>query len=97
MGQYFATTNENRAIFYSWGYNESKPMIQRQESKNDAVMYNGEGVTVKTVKSDKGWNFEIKLDWDTLTNDAKLKGAGDLNVSVGFKLNAIKIKAARPL
>lgn len=89
MGQYFATTNENRAIFYSWGYNENKPMIQRQESKNDAVMYNGEGVTVNTVKSDNGWNFEIELDWDTLTNDAKLKGAGDLNVSAGFKLNAM--------
>lgn len=89
MGQYFANTAENRAIFYSFGCNESKAMIQRQESKNDAVMYDGDGVSVKTVKTDKGWNFEIMLEWKTLLNDAKLKGAGDLTVGADFKLNAM--------
>lgn len=89
MGQYFATTDESRAIFYSWGLNETKPMIQRQESKNNAVMYDGDGCSIKTWKTDKGWAFEAMLTWDTLKNDANLKSGKTFDPAAGFKLNAM--------
>lgn len=89
MGQYFATTSENRAIFYSFGLNETKPMIQRQESKNNAVMYDGDGVSIKTWKTDKGWAFEALLTWDMLKNDANLKSGQTFDPKAGFKLNAM--------
>lgn len=89
MGQYFATTEESRAIFYSFGLNETKAMIHRQESKNNAVMYDGDGVAIKTWKTDNGWAFEAMIEWDTLEEDANLKSGKTFEAKEGFKLNAM--------
>lgn len=89
MGQYFKTTEESRAIFYSFGLNESKPSVTRQESKNNAVMYDGEGVAIKTWTTDDGWAFELCLEWDTLEEDANLKSGKTFDAKEGFKLNAM--------
>lgn len=89
MGQYFSTSEESRAIFYSFGLNESKPSVTRQESKNNAVMYDGEGVAIKTWTTDDGWAFELCLEWDTLEEDANLKSGKTFDAKEGFKLNAM--------
>ena len=87
LGQTFYDTDNNRAIFYSFGCNETNPIVQRQESANDAVMHNGEGVYISTVKTTKGWNFELMLDWSTLNADLQAKAGTTVNITKGTKIN----------
>ena len=87
LGQTFYDTDNNRAIFYSFGCNETNPIVQRQESANDAVMHNGEGVYISTVKTTKGWNFELMLEWSTLNADLQAKAGTTVNITKGTKIN----------
>lgn len=90
MGQVMAGTTENRAIFYSWGCYEGTALVQRQESKNNAVVNDGtDGLAIKTVKADKGWRFEACLTFAMLKNDIKLKSGKDVSVAAGLKINAM--------
>ena len=87
LGQTFYDTDNSRAIFYSFGCNETNPIVQRQESANDAVMHNGEGVYISTVKTTKGWNFELMLEWSTLNADLQAKAGTTVNITKGTKIN----------
>ena len=87
LGQTFYNTDNSRAIFYSFGCNETNPIVQRQESANDAVMHNGEGVYISTVKTTKGWNFELMLEWSTLNADLQAKAGTSVNITKGTKIN----------
>lgn len=87
LGQTFYDTDENRAIFYSFGCNETNPIVHRQESANDAIMHNGEGVYISTVKTTKGWNFELMLEWSTLNADLDAKAGKTIKIADGTKIN----------
>ncbi|MBO5273655.1 MAG: hypothetical protein J6I45_03475 [Clostridia bacterium] len=89
LGQTLFNSSENRAIFYSFGcYEDGTGMLQRQESKNDAVVKDGEeGLLMKTVKTSDGWNFETAIPFNMLKTDNKLKSGKTTNVAAGTKLN----------
>ena len=89
LGQVFYGTTESRAIFYSFGCWDGNTMVQRQESKNDAVVNNGDGVEIKTTKTSDGWSFELMLSWDMLAEDAELKSGKTVDVAEGTKLNML--------
>lgn len=88
-GQVFYGTDASRAIFYSFGCSSGKNSIQRQESSNNAVVFDGEGVTIKTAKTSDGWSFELAMPWDMLKEDVKLKANKTIAPAEGFKLNAM--------
>jgi len=89
LGQTLFNSSENRAIFYSFGcYEDGTGMLQRQESKNDAVVKDGEeGLLMKTGKTSDGWNFETAIPFNMLKTDNKLKSGKTTNVAAGTKLN----------
>ena len=91
LGQTFYGTTESRSIFYSFGcYEDGTGMIQRQESKNDAVVMDGEkGVAMKTKKTADGWNYEIAIPFAMLKEDCKIKSGKDVAVAAGTKLNVL--------
>ena len=90
LGQVFYGTTESRAIFYSFGcWDGGNTMVQRQESKNDAVVNDGDGVEIKTTKTSDGWSFELMLSWDMLAEDAELKSGKTVDVAEGTKLNML--------
>ena len=80
LGQTFYGSNESRAIFYSFGcYEDGTGMLQRQESKNDAIVMDGEqGLSAKTRKTAAGWNFELAIPFSMLKEDCKLKSGKDI-------------------
>ena len=90
LGQVFNGTDESRAIFYSFGcWDGGSTMVQRQESKNDAVVNDGDGVEIKTTKTSDGWSFELMLSWDMLAEDAELKSGKTVDVDEGTKVNML--------
>ena len=91
LGQTLYETAENRAIFYSFGcYEDGTGMLQRQESKNNAVVKDGEnGLVAKTKKTADGWNYELAIPFAMLKEDCKLKSGKDVAVAAGTKINVL--------
>lgn len=89
LGQVFFGTDNSRAIFYSFGCWDGNTMVQRQESSNDAVVNDGDGVEIKTSSTSGGWSFELMLSWDMLAEDAELKSGEAVDVAEGTKLNML--------
>ena len=91
LGQTFYGTTESRSIFYSFGcYEDGTGILQRQESKNNAVVKDGEnGVAVKTKKTADGWNYELAIPFAMLKEDCKIKSGKDVAVAAGTKLNVL--------
>ena len=89
LGQVFFGTDNSRAIFYSFGCWDGNTMVQRQESSNDAVVNDGDGVEIKTSSTSGGWSFELMLSWDMFAEDAELKSGEAVDVAEGTKLNML--------
>ncbi|MBQ8508985.1 MAG: hypothetical protein IJ493_03665 [Clostridia bacterium] len=90
LGQTFKATTESRAIFYSFGCYEKDAIVQRQESKNNAVVKDGEnGLIMKTAKTADGWTFEAALPLAMLKEDCKLKSGKDVTVAADTKINVM--------
>lgn len=91
LGQTFYGSTESRAVFYSFGcYEDGTGMLQRQESKNDAVVMDGEqGLSAKTKKTAAGWNFELAIPFSMLKEDCQIKSGKDIAVAAGTKINVM--------
>ena len=91
LGQTLYNTSENRAIFYSFGcYEDGTGMLQRQESKNNAVVKDGEnGLLMKTAKNDSGWSFETAIPFAMLKEDNNLKSGKTTDIAAGTKMNVM--------
>lgn len=89
LGQTLLNSSENRAIFYSFGcYEDGTGMLQRQESKNDAIINDGQnGLSMKTEKTADGWRFETAIPFNMLKEDNELKSGKTTNVAAGTKVN----------